>query len=89
MVRWALRISNSTDFKLTTNILSDFTNRILCTFHQTHFPLRDTVYCIFGALRALRLSPFPHVKTYRSYGSLVYVLNEQKKFFTLRDERCR
>ena len=43
MVRWALRISISTDFKLTTNMLSDFTNRILCTFHQTHFPSRDTV----------------------------------------------
>ena len=44
MVRWALRISNSTDFKLTTNILLDFTNQILSTFHQTHFPLRDTVH---------------------------------------------
>ena len=44
MVRRSLRISNPTDSELTTNISSDFKNSTLCTFHQTHFTLRDTVF---------------------------------------------
>ena len=55
---------NSTDSKLTTNILSYFTNRILFTFHQTHFHLRDTV-CVHHLLTVESRGSFSSQKRHR------------------------
>ena len=73
MVRRALRISNSTDFELSTNIfiLSDFT--ILCTFHQTHFTGRDTVPSSSNTYKILKIKYLPR-RSFTNYVCMYIII---------------